>query len=479
MSDDEEEVVIDLTLESDEKPQRVRRRSVRLHWYDDGENNKHDDFDCDHERDGQGHFGQSDENENDKIEERESELSLVLSDDLKNEARDTDARTDDDYDCDKGNDNDNDNVASDDEPAPSMSLPTRRKPRRTKEEIALEAAAKRQRREEEKKRRALLRAMGSEKHILRFLTVVLDPELVSTPLGLRIVESFQQTRQRPEHEHIQYRINSLGINPPLPAAIWTRRSLDFSDDEEPHVLVCFEPQQFVEHVINDRLEIVRSSLARRCPGYRVHMVVNGLDRYLTRMERADFAVAIKLKEKGGQAFQRQLIEEFVGSLLVHPESGAFYDVKSPQQGAAYVTSLTKAIAKKPIRPDDSRVILEAKTGKTAKSKSLNALLSIYPLEQENVAIKTCVYALCEIPAVGPQIAHALATEYGDLGSLMEMSSDPRRPLEAKIRELEQIIRTGHGTTMRVGPKAAAQVIQVLNALDPDAPVLELDDCPGG
>jgi len=459
MSDDESELVIDLTLESEEKERRVRRKSVRLCWYGDGVNCSVNGRGSDSDQEEQGDGGN-------KNSEREDADFLALSDDSKSfELEDATANSAGEEDGDDGGNN-NDRH------------PRRRKPRRTREEITMEAAGKKQKREDDKKKRALLRAMRSEKHVLRFLTVVIDPELISTPLGLRIVESFQQTQQRPEHEHIQYKICSLGINPPLPAAMWKRKGLESSDTEELHVLVCFEPQAFVDHVIKDQLKTVRTSLARRCPGYRVHIVVNGLERYLTKMERADFAVAIsgKGQSSSDRAFQRQIIDEFVGNLLIHPEPGAFYDIKSPQQGAAYVSSLTKAIAKKLVRPDDSRVILEAKTGKTVKSKSLTALLSMHPLEDSNVALKTCVHALCEIPAVGPQIAHALATEYRNLGTLMKMVIDPTRSMESKVRELEQLLRTGNGTSaIRVGPKAAAQVVQVLRSLDPEAPVLEMDD----
>lgn len=52
------------------------------------------------------------------------------------------------------------------------------------------------------------------------------------------------------------------------------------------------------------------------------------------------------------------------------------------------------------------------------------LLITNPLEDEG--LKPCLRSLVAVPAVKPGIAHALATNYGSLGGLMDMLLDPGR-----------------------------------------------------
>jgi hypothetical protein len=95
-------------------------------------------------------------------------------------------------------------------------------------------------------------------------------------------------------------------------------------------------------------------------------------------------------------------------------------------------------------------------------------------------------ALCTLPSIGPMIAHPLATRFQSLGALGAWVLGSVPPSDAggsalggvgtgsgtagkkgKVREVEEMGRVGAAKAMRVGPKAAAQLVEVLMSEDPD------------
>ncbi len=189
------------------------------------------------------------------------------------------------------------------------------KPKRTRMTAEeKEAAAARKQAEAAAKKHA--RQYNSALHVLRFLTVVLDPELMTSPLGLHIVQAFQATRQKTENEHIQYKVAPAGLDG-LPAIKWLRKvpsslSTQASTDlqglpggsqvecvanegpdaslvetEEPQVMLCFEADDFVRRIQHDELRSVFTLLSQRCPEHRPHILVHRLKAYLVKKERED------------------------------------------------------------------------------------------------------------------------------------------------------------------------------------------------
>jgi hypothetical protein len=371
------------------------------------------------------------------------------------------------------------------------------------------------------------------------MTVVLDPELMGSPVGLKVAEAFQQTQaQQAEHERISYKVASTGlgggggVGGGLRAIKWLRKvpstttinngsqlpesqnyedvlpgssnynihsgseqqqqqqQQQFSqppqtllDEEEPHILICFEAEEFISAVQRDSLTSLFTRLQHYCPGHRPHFLVHRLDFHLTKKEREDFSRTMGGGGRGGggghglnnslqQAFNRRDIDDFLSKLSIEAPQVGFRDVTSAEEGAGHVCSLTRAIARRLLEKNDaSKYLLSSGTGTNKKSSQNTAsLLASYPVEDINV--RACLAALCAMPSVGPQIAHAVAVKYGSLGNLMEMLFDPRKSYADKLKEIEFLPRTGAGRVTKVGPKAAKQIFEILTGENPDALVHE-------
>ena len=232
-----------------------------------------------------------------------------------------------------------------------------RKPKRTREEAARDAALKKQQKAVDTAARKAVQQYNSDRHVLRFLTTVMDPALMGSTLGLKIAEAFQETRaQQAEHEHLHYSVAPTGI-PTYKTVKWRRKvphqaaaaavggvgadvlynngggggALRASgsqqlpsihehcatntlfnigegintintiptevliEREELHVLVCFDAEEFVTAVQLDGLSSMFSTLHQHCPTYRPHLLVLRLDQFLTKKERQDYGRAIQGK----------------------------------------------------------------------------------------------------------------------------------------------------------------------------------------
>ncbi|KAG7666474.1 hypothetical protein Ndes2526B_g07593 [Nannochloris sp. 'desiccata'] len=390
--------------------------------------------------------------------------------------------------------------------------PGGRKPKRTREEIARDKELKKQQKAAETAARKQASQYNSDRHVLRYMTAILDPELMGSPVGLKIAEAFQQTQaQQAEHERIQYKVASTCLGGGLKAIKWLRKvptttapvqgshsqhepynmndggsehqmgsQSQFAsqqpmliDQEEPHILICFEAEEFVAAVQRDSLTSLFITLQQYCPGHRPHLLVHRLDFILTKKEREDFTRTMGAGGNISQhAFNRRDIDDFISKLSIEAPQVGFRDVASAEEGASHVCSLTRAIARRLLEKNDaSKYLLSTGQGNNKKSSQNTAsLLASYPVEDPGV--RAFLHALCAMPSVGPQIAHAVAIKYGSLGNLMEMLFDPRKSYQDKIRELEFLPRTGSDRVTKVGPKAAKQLMEILTGDNPDAAVHE-------
>jgi hypothetical protein len=193
---------------------------------------------------------------------------------------------------------------------------------------------------------------------------------------------------------------------------------------------------------------------------------------LTKKEREDFSRSMGAvggaNQQGGAAFNRRVIDDFISKLAVEAPQVGFRDVASAEEGAGHVCSLTRSIARRLLEKNDaSKYLMSSGSGSNKKSsQAASSLLASYPVEDPGV--RAFLHALCAMPSVGPQIAHAVAVKYGSLGNLMEMLFDPGRSYSDKIRELEYLPRTGSGRVTKVGPKAAKQLMEILTGGNADA-----------
>lgn len=115
-------------------------------------------------------------------------------------------------------------------------------------------------------------------------------------------------------------------------------------------------------------------------------------------------------------------------------------------------------------PKESEEWLEAHNRRIgAPMESLLARHPVPPLREE------AMRALCVLPSIAPQIAHAVLAEFGDVGALMdalvEAEGNPVASRALRLR-IESLWRTGASRPTRVGPKAAASLATWLLCTDP-------------
>ncbi|PSC73147.1 crossover junction endonuclease EME1-like isoform B [Micractinium conductrix] len=242
--------------------------------------------------------------------------------------------------------------------------------------------------------------------------------------------------------------------------------------EEPHVMVCFQPQEFVDEVKRDRLAGLFALLERRAPGQQPHLLVCGLSHHLSLTETRQHQAAMR-----GQQCQMKMVEEFVAELAVACPRLAFREVVDGAQAAQHVRNITSAIATLPHRESEVTMFLKAHD-KTDSQVWTNLLIN-QPLEDRQ--LEAFARSIAAIPTVKPAIAHTLATNYGSLGGLMDVLLDPTRSDKQKTDEIANLSRARGNPgarAMRVGPAAAKQLLDLLRCADPDVRVREGGDAAG-
>lgn len=107
---------------------------------------------------------------------------------------------------------------------------------------------------------------------------------------------------------------------------------------------------------------------------------------------------------------------------------------------------------------------------------MDALLAEFPVDP---VVEQAMRALCVLPSVVPQIAHAVLKEFGSIGRLMDEIHAAYMTgggaLQALQLRVERLWRVGARRPTRVGPKAAGSLTQWLTCHDPDRRVYEDDE----
>ncbi|KAL4434111.1 hypothetical protein ABPG75_000552 [Micractinium tetrahymenae] len=397
-----------------------------------------------------------------------------------------------------------------------------RRPKRTKEEIEAEKALKAQQKEEqrrakaalaaakahEKEERKALKQAQSKTHALKQVRLLVDSSLVgpgSLGVGLLAQLDEHNSRNAAGDKRINYAVAPLDLAP-YKALRWQHRRLVAAPapdsqappgsqqaqllgsqqgaggtqasgsgrleeqwQDEPHVMLVFQPQELIDAVRADRLASLFSLLERRAPGQRPYLLVAGLAAHITGTERRQHQADMRAgPQVPRQQSVRVLMEQFVTSLAVECPRLAFRDVVDAAQAAQHVRLLTVAIANSHHRETDATVFLRAHD--RSDRTSVTNLLINNPLEDSS--LEPCLRCLASVPAVKPGIAHALATNYGSLGGLMDMLLEPNRSDKEKEQEIASLRNVGTATVRRVGPAAARQLLQLLRSSDPNLRIRE-------
>ncbi|KAL6774457.1 hypothetical protein ACKKBG_A25075 [Auxenochlorella protothecoides x Auxenochlorella symbiontica] len=351
------------------------------------------------------------------------------------------------------------------EPAP----PRARKKRRTAEEKARDEALKRALQDQKK----LAASFSSQRQMLQHMTVLLDPRLMETDLGLAIGAKLQETQTGPPDKAVAFVVRDVGLAQ-YRAVRWTRRMLEdpgqegaqarVREVEVPHVLICFKAAEFVEAVQADGLAGLLCTLSTHCPAARPLLLVCGLAAHLARLERAQHAQHMGTGGAAPGAVSRAAVEDLVTGLAVsHPGLG-FREAVDGHAAAEHVLLLTTAIARSAFAKSESVQWFQAHSKRCGTA--MEALLAQHPVtgaEQQNIE------ALCKLPSVLPSIAHAVVGRFGNLGRLMDelARAHGSATLPAFRTGIERMMRTGTSRPTKVGPKAAASLTDWLSCTAPE------------
>ncbi|KFM23248.1 hypothetical protein F751_3439 [Auxenochlorella protothecoides] len=332
------------------------------------------------------------------------------------------------------------------EPAP----PRARKKRRTAEEKARDEALKRALRDQKK----LAASFSSQRQMLQHMTVLVDPRLMETDLGLAIGAKLQETQTGPPDKAVAFVVRDVGLAQ-YRAVRWTRRML-----EDPGQ----EAAEFVEAVQADGLAGLLCTLTTHCPAARPHLLVCGLAAHLARLERAQHAQHMGTGGAAPSAVSRVAVEDLVTGLAVSYPGLGFREAVDGHAAAEHVLLLTTAIARTAFAKSESVQWFQAHSKRCGTA--MEALLAQHPVtgaEQQNIE------ALCKLPSVLPSIAHAVVGRFGNLGRLMDELARARgsATLPAFRSGIERMMRTGTSRPTKVGPKAAASLTDWLSCTAPE------------
>ncbi|PRW57835.1 crossover junction endonuclease EME1B-like [Chlorella sorokiniana] len=380
-----------------------------------------------------------------------------------------------------------------------------RRPKRTAEEIAQDKANQAREREVRKQ----MKQANTKKHAVQQVRLLVDASLVSSgggkggSLGIGMLNHLDEYNRKlsaaaTEEKRINYAVAALDLAP-FKALRWQRRQVlgaaaqgapasqqpdsqasfaaaaagEGADsvveeqwDQEPHIMVCFQPQEFIDGVRRDRLASLFSLLERCAAGQRPYLLVCGLARHIDAQERKQHRSDMRAGAMvPAQQSVKPMIEEFLAGLHVECPSLSFRDVVDEAQAAQHVQLITAAIAEGHHRDSDATVFLRAHS--KGDSNAMTNMLLDNELDRSLEPFAKSIFA---VPLVQPGIAHALAGYYGSLGGLMDMLLDPTRSdadKEGEIKQMERTRKAGGKSGMRVGPAAARQLLQLLRSGDPN------------
>ncbi len=330
--------------------------------------------------------------------------------------------------------------------------------------------------------RKIQKEFESERHVLKFLKVLLSPALMGGAVGLGIAQAFQQTAAKAEHEHIAYEVSASGTFSSYPLVQWKRivpsvENLgDFEEVMEPFVMVCLEAEALVELLVGACGQGMDAVLDDLCAGHRLdvtgcretikaYVLVHRLEQHIAKREAREHREAVSGTSSAPTRFQGEAVRQALSDMVICRPYVEVFDAGSVEEASSHVLSITKAIALRGCQSQGCASKSKYIAGKSRKQQgsgsALNSLLLKDPLPDHAIC---AVRALTAIPSVTPQIAHTLVKEYGSLRGIYEFLDDQGSDLDKKKGSIESL-RTFGG--QRVGPVAARKLVDFLLADDPE------------
>ena len=314
--------------------------------------------------------------------------------------------------------------------------------------------------------RKLQRQVQSERYVLKFIQVVMGPEVMVQPLGLGIGQAFQSTHDKAEHERIVYQVrqnNSFGY----PLIRWTRMTPpgegadSFSFENEPFTMICIEGNTMVEWIENGAFQNMLDRIGQ--DGHKISILVHRLQHNISQREIEDHREAMSQSSGVSQApsFFSERVRQYLASIFVEMPEVELFDVNSIDEASNHVVAMTRAIAMRHIEEGAAAKYLAGKSKRRSASAALDELLAVEPLQRPELLCP--IQALCALPSVGPRSAHALAHKFSSFKGLIEMLEDKSTSLGEKKVILGNICSSNG---RRVGPKAAQQIVDVFLSEDP-------------
>lgn len=318
-------------------------------------------------------------------------------------------------------------------------------------------------------RKKLMRQYESDRHVLKFLNVVLDPQIMTKPLGVALAQAFQNTHDKQEHEMINYKVASiheLG----LPLVVW-HRNVPQEDgnteiEEEPFLVLCFEGKELADLILKDEINQLFRKLDGPMQEYRIHIVIHRLDTYLRQQERLDHKKSMSNTVNGEpmNKFSAIKVDRYLSKILIHRPDIEIFDVDSTEEACNHICALTRAVS---MRYQESEGLgaryLAGRSRGRGGDISMTKVLTSHPLPDPEM--RHTLAALCAIPSLGPSIAHAIVSKYKNLAGLYEMITNPLLADITKEKNLSEIRSTG-GARKPVGPRVAKRIIELFTAENP-------------
>ncbi len=336
-------------------------------------------------------------------------------------------------------------------------------------------------RKDEAALRKMQKEFESEKHVLKFIKVLLSPALMGGAVGLGIGQAFQQTTSMADHERISYEVSASSASSSHPLVRWKRmipssESMgEFEEVMEPFAMLCLEPDALVELLLGASGQGMDAVLDNLCADHRlngtgfaepmkIYVLVHRLEQHISKREAREHREAVSGTMSPRTRFRGDVVRQALSDLVICRPEVEIFDVGSVEEASSHVSSITKAIALRGCESQGCASKSKYIAGKSRKQhgagSALNSLLLKDPLPEHSICT---VRALTAIPSVTPQIAHTLVKEYGSLRGIYEFLDDRGSDLETKKRSFENL-RTFGG--QRVGPVAARKLVDFFLADDP-------------
>ena len=216
-------------------------------------------------------------------------------------------------------------------------------------------------RKDEAALRKMQKEFESEKHVLKFIKVLLSPALMGGAVGLGIGQAFQQTTSMADHERISYEVSASSASSSHPLVRWKRmipssESMgEFEEVMEPFAMLCLEPDALVELLLGASGQGMDAVLDNLCADHRlngtgfaepmkIYVLVHRLEQHISKREAREHREAVSGTMSPRTRFRGDVVRQALSDLVICRPEVEIFDVGSVEEASSHVSSITKAIA---------------------------------------------------------------------------------------------------------------------------------------